>query len=103
MSLSQSLGFLGTGFVALAYISADPSLGQRTLLGWDQHERFALRCIASMLFLIHAATIRDVVFVVVQIVNLTAIVAIVLCVKKYERQMCLTHLQETHRKQALKV
>ena len=43
--------------------------------------------------------IRDVVFVFVQIVNLAAIVAIVIRVKKYERQMRLTHLDETHRDQ----
>jgi len=32
-------------------------------------------------------------------INLAAIVAIVICVKKYERQMCLTHLHETHTNQ----
>jgi len=38
--------------------------------------------------------IRDVVFVFAQIVNLAAIVAIAICVKKYPRQMCLKHLHE---------
>jgi hypothetical protein len=50
-------------------------------------------------FLIHAAMIRDMVFVFVQIVNVVAILAIVICVKKYERQMCLKHLREAQTKQ----
>lgn len=60
---------------------------------------YGLWCIASVLFLIHAAMIRDLVFVLVQIVNVIAILAIVFCVKKGERQMCLTHLHEAHTKQ----
>jgi hypothetical protein len=36
----------------------------------------------------------DVVFVFAQIVNLAAIIAIAIRVKKYARQMCLPHLRE---------
>jgi len=60
---------------------------------------YALWCVASILFLIHAAIIRDVVFVFVQIVNLLATLAIVIFVRRYGHQMCLTHLHEAHAKQ----
>ena len=60
---------------------------------------YALWCAASVLLLIHAAMIRDLVFLFVQIINLTAILAIVICVRKYERQMCLTYLHEAQTKQ----
>jgi hypothetical protein len=43
--------------------------------------------------------IRDLVFFFPQIVNLAAIVAIAICVKKYARPMCLRHLQEAQTKQ----
>ena len=60
---------------------------------------YALWCVASVLFLIHAAMIRDVVFIFVQVINVTAILAIVMCVRKYERQVCRIHLHEAHTKQ----
>jgi len=84
---------------AAAYIPQIDSPGQRTLFGWNSRDAYALSCVASILFLIHVAMIRDVVFAFVQIVNLTAILAIVICVKKYERQMYLTHLHEIHTRQ----
>ncbi len=92
MSLSQSLGFVGTGIVAAAYIPQIHHLVKEHCSAGISKSAYTLWCAASILFLIHAGMIRDVVFVVVQIVNLTAIVAIMICVKKYERRMCLTHL-----------
>ncbi len=99
MAFSQLLGFLGTGLVAAAYIPQIHHLVKEHCSAGISMKAYVLWCIASALFLIHAAMIRDVVFVFVQIVNLAAIVAIVICVKKYERQMCLTHLHETHTNQ----
>ena len=60
---------------------------------------YALWCLASILFLIHAAMIRDVAFVFVQIINLMAILVIVIYVRKYGRRMCLTHLHKAQAKQ----
>ena len=53
---------------------------------------FAIWCSASLLFLLHAAMIRDVVFVGVQMVNLAAGGTIVACCKKYEGHTCPFHL-----------
>lgn len=99
MALSQLLGFLGTVIVASAYIPQIRHLVKEHCSAGISMNAYSLWCVASILFLIHAAMIHDVVFVLVQVVNVSAIVAIVVCVKKYERQMCLTHLQEAQSKQ----
>lgn len=58
---------------------------------------YSLWFVASRFFLVHASMIKDLVFVFVQVVNLSASCAIVICCKKYENEMCLTHF-ETHLK-----
>lgn len=88
------LGFLGTGIIAAAYIPQIHHLVKEHYSAGISINAYALWWVASILFLIHAAMIRDLVFVLLQIVNLTAILAIVICVKKYEHQMCLTHLHK---------
>jgi uncharacterized protein with PQ loop repeat len=94
MTLFQLVGFLGTGVVAAAYIPQILHLVKEHCSAGISMNAYALWWVASILFLIHAAMIRDVVFVFAQIVNLAAIGAIAFCVKKYARQMCLRHLQE---------
>jgi uncharacterized protein with PQ loop repeat len=99
MALSPILGFLGTGIVAAAYIPQIHHLVKEHCSAGISVNAYALWCVASILFVIHATMIRDVVFVFVQIVNLVATLAIVIFVRKYDHQMCLTHLQGTHAKQ----
>ena len=99
MALSQLLGFLGTAIVAAAYIPQIHHLIKEHCSAGISINAYALWSVASVLFLVHAAMIRDVVFVFVQIVNLIAILAIAISVKKYERQMWLRHLNEAHTKQ----
>jgi uncharacterized protein with PQ loop repeat len=99
MSLSQFLGFLGTGIVAVAYIPQVRHLLKEHCSAGISISAYVLWFFASVLFLIHAAMIRDVVFIFVQVLNLVATLAIVFCAKKYERQICLTHLDEARSKQ----
>jgi hypothetical protein len=49
--------------------------------------------VASLLFLIHAALIRDLVFVGVQIVSLVAGGIIVAFCKRYDGHVCAYHLR----------
>jgi uncharacterized protein with PQ loop repeat len=99
MALSQLLGFLGTGIVAAAYVPQIHHLIKEHCSAGMSMNAYVLWCVASILFLIHAAMIWDVAFVLVQIINVMAILAIVIYVKKYGRQMCLTHLHEAQAKQ----
>jgi len=59
---------------------------------------YFLWLLASLLFSVHAAMIKDIVFILVQVVNLMAIAAVVVYAKRYETQICLLHL-EKYRKQ----
>jgi uncharacterized protein with PQ loop repeat len=87
MALSQLPGFLRTGIFAAGYIPQIHHLVKEHRSAGISMNAYALWCVASILFLIHAAMIRDVVFVFVRIVNLVAILAIVVCARRYERRL----------------
>jgi uncharacterized protein with PQ loop repeat len=97
MNLPQILGFVGTGLVAVAYIPQIHHLIKEHCSAGISIKAYALWFLASVLFLIHAAMIMDAVFIAVQAVNLVAICIIVICAKRYEMQVCKTHLA-THMK-----
>jgi hypothetical protein len=99
MAFSQLVEFLGTAIVAAASIPQTQHLVKEHCSAGISMNAYGPWCVTPLLFLIQAAMIRDSVFVFVQIVNLIAIVAIVICVQKYERNMSLTHLYEAHTKQ----
>ena len=97
MNLSQLLGFLGTGLVIVAYVPQIHHVIKEHCSAGISVRAYSLWFLASVLFLMHAAMIKDLIFIVVQIANLLAIFLIVVYIKRYEKQMCRTHL-ETHLK-----
>jgi len=99
MAPSALLGFLGTGIVAAAYLPQIYHLVKEHCSAGISIKAYALWWVASVLFLVHAAMIRDVVFIFAQVINVIAILAIIIYVKKYGRQMCRIHLREAHAKQ----
>ena len=91
MTTSQILGVVATGLVIGGYVPQIVHLvRERCTAGISVHA-FALWCLASLLFLIHAAMIKDAVFVGVQTVNLVAGGIIVWFCKKYEGEVCPFH------------
>lgn len=94
MNLSQVLGFLGTVLVAVAYVPQIYHLLKEHCSAGISIRAYALWFLASALFLTHATMIMDVVFVAVQLINLVAICIIICCAKRYERQVCESHVQE---------
>ena len=92
MNLPQILGFVGTGLVAVAYIPQIHHLIKEHCSAGISINAYALWFLASVLFLIHAAMIMDAVFIAVQLVNLAAICIIVICAKRYEKQICEVHV-----------
>jgi uncharacterized protein with PQ loop repeat len=94
MNISQLPGLIGTLLVALAYIPQVYHLIKEHCSAGVSVKAYSLWFIASLLFLIHAVTIMDVVFIGVQFVNLAAICIIVICVKTYEKQACESHRVE---------
>ena len=91
MSTSQIFGFVGTGLVIVGYIPQIVHLIKERCTAGISVPAFSLWCAASFLFLIHAAVIRDAVFVGVQAVNLVAGGLIVAFCKRYEGEVCPFH------------
>ena len=103
MKLSQIMGFTGTGIVAAAYIPQIRHLIKEHCSTGISVRAYSLWFSALVLFLVHAARIKNVAFVFVQVVNLAAICAIVIYCKKYENQMCLTHLKKLKQAETPKI
>jgi uncharacterized protein with PQ loop repeat len=91
MNISQVSGFVGTGLVIAGYAPQIYHLIKERCTAGLSLPAFAVWCSASLLFLVHAMMIRDVVFVGVQIVNLAAGGTIVAFCKKYDGQVCPLH------------
>src|SRR5215471_4462721 len=93
MNASQMFGFVGTALVITGYVPQIHHLIKERCTAGLSVPAFAVWCAASLFFLIHATMIRDVVFVGVQIINLAAGSIIVAFCKKYDGQVCPTHLR----------
>jgi uncharacterized protein with PQ loop repeat len=91
MTTTQILGFVATGLVIVGYIPQIVHLIKERCTAGISLTAFSLWCAASLLFLIHAAVIRDAVFVGVQTVNLLAGGLIVAFCKRYQGEVCLFH------------
>jgi uncharacterized protein with PQ loop repeat len=93
MNISQLFGFLGTGLVIAGYVPQIYHLIKERCTAGLSLLAFAVWCSSSLLFIVHAAMIRDVVFVGVQIVNLAAGGTIVVYCSKYGGQVCPFHME----------
>ena len=93
MSVSPLVGLAGTGLVIAGYVPQIHHLIKERCTAGLSLPAFAAWSLASLLFLIHAALIRDLVFVGVQVVNLVAGGVIVAFCKRYDGQVCAYHLR----------
>ena len=91
MNATLILGVVGTGLVIVGYIPQIVHLIKERCTAGISVAAFSLWCTASLLFLIHAAVIRDGVFIGVQTVNLVAGGLIVVFCRRYEGQVCPFH------------
>lgn len=91
MSSSQIVGLLGTALVVVGYIPQIHHLITEHCSAGISIRAFVLWCSASVLFLIHATMIEDVVFISVQLVNLAAGCVIVALCRRYQGEICPTH------------
>ena len=95
MTMSQILGFVGTGLVVAGYVPQIIHLIRERCTAGISVPAFSLWCGASFLFLIHAVVIRDAVFVGVQTVNVAASGLIVWFCIRYKEEVCSIH-REAH-------
>jgi uncharacterized protein with PQ loop repeat len=91
MTISQALGAVATGLVIAGYVPQIVHLIRQRCTAGISALAFSVWCFASLLFLIHAAMIRDEVFISVQAVNLVAGGLIVWFAKKYDGEVCPFH------------
>lgn len=91
MRLSQILGFVGTCIVAAAYIPQIRHLIKEHCSAGISIEAYTLWFLGALFFLAYAGMIKDVVFIVPQILNLAAICAIVIYARRYENKFCTMH------------
>ena len=93
MTTSQLLGAVATAVVVAGYVPQIAHLIRQRCTAGISVPAFSLWCLASVLFLIHAAIIRDGVFIAVHTVNLVAGALIVVFCKKYKGHVCPFHRQ----------
>jgi uncharacterized protein with PQ loop repeat len=91
VSISATLGAAATVLVILGYLPQIGHLIRERCSAGISVPAFAMWLAASALFLIHAALIDDVVFLVAQAVNLTAGGIIVALCQTYQGHVCAFH------------
>jgi uncharacterized protein with PQ loop repeat len=93
MRWSQIFGLLGTCIAAAAYIPQIRHLRKDHCSAGISLRAYSLWFVAAVFFLAYAGMIRDAVFIIAQVVNLTAICAILIYVRRYENGLCPLHRQ----------
>ena len=89
--VSNILGFIGTIIVAIGYVPQIVHMArEKCSAGVSISARF-LWLLASLLIATHAFVVFDVVFIVLQAVNIMAGVTVIVLAKRYERMFCLSH------------
>jgi uncharacterized protein with PQ loop repeat len=91
LTISETLGTAATGLVIAGYVPQIAHLIRQRCTAGLSIPAFSMWCGASMLFLIHATLIRDMVFLGAQVVNLSAGAVIVVFCKRYQGRVCPSH------------
>jgi uncharacterized protein with PQ loop repeat len=89
--MSEGLGMMATGLVIAGYVPQIGHLIKERCTAGISVAAFMVWCVASTLFLVHAALIDDIVFVAAQSVNLAAGSVIVVFCKRYRGRRCAFH------------
>ena len=96
MTISAMLGAAATVLVIFGYVPQIGHLIRERCSAGISVPAFSMWLAASALFLIHAALIDDVVFVVAQIVSVTAGGIIVALCRTYKGHLCAFHAGRGH-------
>ena len=91
MTISEGLGMTATGLVIVGYVPQISHLIKERCTAGISVPAFLVWCLASTLFLVHAALIDDAVFVAAQSVNLGAGAVIVAFCRRFDGQRCPFH------------
>ena len=86
--VTEILGFIGTILIAIAYIPQMRHILKEHCSGGISIRAWGLWLIASLLIFSHAITTDDLVFKILQIVNIVAIIIIIILIKHYTSRVC---------------
>ena len=92
MQVSHVFGLAGTLIVVGAYLPQLVHLKRERCSGGLSRRAYVLWFVASLLILVHAIMLRDLVFVTLQSVNAIATGMIVVLAGRYKDNVCATHL-----------
>jgi uncharacterized protein with PQ loop repeat len=99
VTVSEGLGLAATGLVIAGYVPQIGHLIKERCTAGISVPAFLVWCVASGLFLVHAALIDDPVFVAAQSVNLAAGAIIVTFCRRYQGHRCPFHGGSVSRRQ----
>lgn len=91
MNLIEIIGFIGTGLVIWAYVPQIRHLIQEHCSAGISRRAYVIWFIASLLLLIHAVMIQDIVFILLQTVSGLLTLTILVYARKYKDGVCPTH------------
>ncbi|HET6923213.1 MAG TPA: PQ-loop repeat-containing protein [Anaeromyxobacteraceae bacterium] len=89
--VAQALGFIGTLMVAIGYLPQIVHIAREGCSAGISANAWGLWLLASVLIFTHALAVADLVFIVLQSVNILAIVAVIVLARRYRYTVCRTH------------
>ncbi|MGH2574656.1 MAG: PQ-loop domain-containing transporter [Ignavibacteria bacterium] len=89
--LELYIGFGGTFLVLVAYIPQVYHLVKEKCSAGISRKAFLIWQVSSIMLFIHSIIINDIVFVLLQGVNMTATAMILIFAQKYKNELCSTH------------
>jgi len=80
--------------VAIGYVPQIVHITREGCSAGVSIKAWCLWLLSSLLVFSHAFAVVDVVFILLQTVNVVAIVTIIVLAKRYERRLCKVHMQQ---------
>jgi len=92
----EFLGFIGAAVIVIAYIPQIRHIVNEHCAGGVSQRAWVLWLIANILLFFYAMSIQDLVFIVLQAVNIVAIIVILILIRIYGKRVC--HSKEPSKK-----
>lgn len=91
MTLGEIIGFAGSLLVLLAYFPQISHLIKYKCSAGISRRAFFIWLISSLMLVVHSVIIKDMVFILLQIVNLIATAIILFYANRYKNMVCEYH------------
>lgn len=92
----EILGYVGATVIAIAYLPQIIHMVKRNCSAGVSINAWLIWLAGGILIFLHALSIGDVVFIILQIVNISANLAIIFLARKYRKSLCSSHQHGQH-------